>query len=1302
MCDVNCVINFLDNFQLVQRSFRNNFQVKKARAIMFSTAITFLFFKIVLVSGLIYYVHPNGDDHSCPSQSNNSCYTLDYYYRKDYFNSNTTFYFIEGIHIIPSYQTYLIFGVTNLTLQGLGRREQGFHETVMQSTTIITCESCTSNIIFMFSSNITLKSLTIKQCGRSLFFSSQKLNYVQQHLLNEGTAAVSIAVNNATVVAVEVYNLFVYEFSVLNNSGYGLLALNAFNVEIHSSSFSQNNLNTFIEGCPLLYCHGANLAILYTNPFRCPSSPPIYKASVINTNVSFGTNLDLPTMGTHYSAGLLVYMEQAGGVYGVDVVIDNVVAYGNTALYGANIAVIVMSDVTYYTVSISHLYSSFGNMIYPLASSGNASVDYAAYSGLGVLTGIATHISQRNCGFDRLQYTNVPLQIKDSTFLHNFGGHTGALGITYFQRENVNVLQHVFIKNVYLSGNIGFLGIGISLFGQTTGIGAPISYVMENVSIENSLHNPSANPYNNITGSALFLFSVYNVTINGLSVKNNDASGALVLNSAIVVTGKDNYFVNNTGYKGGGIAFYGNSFLILFYPAVISFVDNHATETGGAIFLDLSSRIQNYCVLQVTLDPDNTVSDDHGIRCINNTAIISGSLLYGGNIDYCNLLPNSWILNVVQSGSALFNMTFQYSSSNDSNISVIASDAVRACFCKQLQPDCSLDTVTINAYPGEIINIPAITVGQRFGATTGTLKVVEIIEGHELDLALKPWQPHCQNFPYTVHIRSQDELIATLKLSAVIDNRANVPLELDTNITVNITILDCPPGFEFSQNSGECGCNHIILASLSTTKCNASSQIISKQGDVWIGYKSDDHCVIAHQNCPFDYCSMSAVNFNISNPDIQCALNRSGLLCGECANGLSLLLGSNKCGTCSNSYLGLLIVFAIFGIGLVVFLLVLNFTISLGMINGLIFFANIIKLNEAVFFPAGPIHFLSQFISWLNLDLGIETCFYNGMDSYAKVWLQFIFPFYIWVIIIIIIYLAKYTKFSRLVSNNTVPVLATLILLSYTKLIRTVTLALASVTIKCGQHSTQYSWYNDPNIDYLSLKHVILLVFALFVLCFLIIPFTVLLVFMQLLEGPVRAIRRCNFWYKLKPFFDAFGGPFKDKYRFWPGLLLVVRLVLLLVVSFNNSKSTTAAAITTCIAILFALFAIFGGIYKKLHTNVLEITFLLLLTTMSAFNSINDKIATPVGLSIAFIVFVVIVAFHCYLRMENWTLVVNICNKHLRNKRFIDKPQPAIGLSCDDARKALSTSVKSNLVSIREPLIFDNDECSFYVRGEDL
>ena len=70
------------------------------------------------------------------------------------------------------------------------------------------------------------------------------------------------------------------------------------------------------------------------------------------------------------------------------------------------------------------------------------------------------------------------------------------------------------------------------------------------------------------------------------------------------------------------------------------------------------------------------------------------------------------------------------------------------------------------------------------------------------------------------------------------------------------------------------------------------------------------------------------------------------------------------------------------GMLLVGFLMILNFTVSTGKINGLIFYANIVRANQAVCFPARiTTSFLSTSIAWLNLDLGIEVCFYNGLDA---------------------------------------------------------------------------------------------------------------------------------------------------------------------------------------------------------------------------------------------------------------------------------------------------------------------------------
>ena len=139
-------------------------------------------------------------------------------------------------------------------------------------------------------------------------------------------------------------------------------------------------------------------------------------------------------------------------------------------------------------------------------------------------------------------------------------------------------------------------------------------------------------------------------------------------------------------------------------------------------------------------------------------------------------------------------------------------------------------------------------------------------------------------------------------------------------------------------------------------------------------------------------------------PDEQCAFSRSGVLCGSCQQNLSHVLGTSNCKECSSNFLLLIPVFIVAGIALVAFLMLLNLTVSVGTINGLIFYANIVRANHAIFFPPDTNNeFLSIFIAWLNLDLGIETCFYSGLDAYVKTWLQFLFPLYIWIVVLLII-----------------------------------------------------------------------------------------------------------------------------------------------------------------------------------------------------------------------------------------------------------------------------------------------------------
>ena len=172
--------------------------------------------------------------------------------------------------------------------------------------------------------------------------------------------------------------------------------------------------------------------------------------------------------------------------------------------------------------------------------------------------------------------------------------------------------------------------------------------------------------------------------------------------------------------------------------------------------------------------------------------------------------------------------------------------------------------------------------------------------------------------------------------------------------SVEVNIESCPVGYPLVNDA--CSCRSELNTSLIT--CDINTQIITRDGDMWIGYNNDSDCLIVYPHCPFDYCSDGTVHFKITSPDPQCLHNTSGILCRQCSEGLGLVLGSNQCRQCTNYYIALIIPFALAGIALVAFIIALNLTVSVGTINGLIFYANVVKIYEPIFFPNGPVKLL--------------------------------------------------------------------------------------------------------------------------------------------------------------------------------------------------------------------------------------------------------------------------------------------------------------------------------------------------------
>ena len=62
-------------------------------------------------------------------------------------------------------------------------------------------------------------------------------------------------------------------------------------------------------------------------------------------------------------------------------------------------------------------------------------------------------------------------------------------------------------------------------------------------------------------------------------------------------------------------------------------------------------------------------------------------------------------------------------------------------------------------------------------------------------------------------------------------------------------------------------------------------------------------------------------------------------------------------------------------------------------------YANSVGAYRGIMFPQlaeinAAQSFLKIFVAWLNLDFGIQTCFFDGLNAFWKMWLQFVFPFY--------------------------------------------------------------------------------------------------------------------------------------------------------------------------------------------------------------------------------------------------------------------------------------------------------------------
>ena len=181
---------------------------------------------------------------------------------------------------------------------------------------------------------------------------------------------------------------------------------------------------------------------------------------------------------------------------------------------------------------------------------------------------------------------------------------------------------------------------------------------------------------------------------------------------------------------------------------------------------------------------------------------------------------------------------------------------------------------------------------------------------------------------------------------------------------------------------------------------------------------------------------------------------------------------------------------------MVISLFTLNLTVVDGKINGSLLYASSMVGNSYNIFPTR--NGLFVLMSLCNLDLGIETCFYHGMTEYVKTWLQFAFPFYLVCIVAILVITSRYSSsVERHTRRRVIPVIATILLLSYNKLLMATTKVLFSykTVYKLYGNSKQVIWMWDSSLPLISVKFCFLFIASVFIFLFIIVPLNFLLLF---------------------------------------------------------------------------------------------------------------------------------------------------------------------------------------------------------------
>ena len=1071
--------------------------------------------------------------------------------------------------------------------------------------TTITCRAENIGFVFKNISRLVLRRLTVTNCEMA-------------HELHRGVYSSAVAILHSKDVTIE-------SLTILKSVGIGLTILDHQGgiVQVKSSNFIENRISNSDSDTR----GGGGV---YVGDFMHQPSEPItfiFENCVFERNVAHTMYYDYlytddwgkPVSGYGQGGGAAILLER--GLNNVHVILSECTFTKNEAFKGGGLIAEIEGEFYSVTrnVSIRVEHSVFEengcSPFNPAASGGGVQLHFDTHnktnfhSNQFILHNV-TFI--RNCaqfGGGLYFYSNREIKAEESNtfsieecrFVGN-RAHTGSavdLSPTVFERLMSGTLTTPVFKNCVFTSNTVIVNIEKNRTQTTYGIGT-------------------------------VYISLYTIKLEGFNrFESNIGTAIHIVNGNIDASQSSVDFIKNQGIRGGAVALIGESSMVFGENRKYKFVNNTALDKGGAVYVQ--------------------VFDNHDITA-SKTCFFQ---YYDG---YCYTRQPNW------------NSTITFAGNRAGE-----GDRGHTVFATTLYP-CQI----INFGDKDNLQMESINTPDVFSLRGISIKEDPRIQGYQVatEGAILKYDQESplevipgEQFAHGVTIFDDLNNRATVVLTASIQNNSNVELDAAFSSCVGekiilkgkpgeyaylylhttssrlsyirlwVKLIDCPPGFVFSETTSSCICNsHKYIGMLG---CNTTVFYSNLTPGFWVGMLSDaendSNVELVTSYCPLNFCNYndtSSTGNTVKLPqrhsqldEAMCGRFRTGVACGSCVVGYTTYFHSPRyqcklvdSTLCKVGWLFYILSELVPVTVVFITVLVLNISFTSGAVNGFILFSQLlsslnIDASGIIVFPPAISSLMEGYklvYGFFNLDFfqieSLSFCLWPNASALDMLAFKYVTIMYALFLVLLVIWLinecggkclGKWIRITT-IKSSVIHGISAFLILCYSQCVSISLNLLNTYPLFIREDSNftapKRAWLNG-NILYFSRSH---LPYALPALFFLLTVGTIppllllayplsnkILTFFRLEESRMAAFisRKLRISY-LKPLLDSFQGSFKDNTRFFAGLYFLYRWIALILTITLSDFNLVYTAVEIFIVVMLVLHALFQPYALRVHNMI--------------------------------------------------------------------------------------------------------------------